>query len=803
MKKYYLKSTYSRVDFYSGVFFYCIKNNIQHSDLFPNYEYLSLQNLIRFFQGIREPLINSKDSVAMPQHNTNHPVKIENKAESEIIDDSFGAKNASITVTIQYFKNNTSQNISIDELKHQLLNVQPLQNKLDLIKEWDPTLLTQAIQHCTATDAIKLLELFEIRPLLMEDLREDAFLGLCSTTVFATLKDPSVREILNRRVRIMFTQKLTNTKDITDFIKVIGDVRAKEIIKSFSFSDSHRISTLIQNRPEFYESLSDEIKIHELGHRLGLEGDIFEGLYTGISNISAHHRFNTLQKNTQASSSSLNFRVITDTKLTSDTILENLNGHGSLEGIHAKWPKHDFSFHFVKDKEKTHIVYVNRGQRHESAGLDDPAVLVFTIEDDKKAQELISQLHDTLKTENREKISIFIKETLGPYTNESASRVLAKSNQKVGNCSIANANITWHFKLASDLMKNEQLSFAEAYEKTRLTYKSMRTNDRVDAFCSLVSLRGSFNSSREFEDAMIQSVGKITGKNKKNPENNIIPFLLNKLNEQNPEDLKLLFNVIIDDMNDPDSRLFELVNSENLFQWLVEMTHLLPDSFSKTSKFSNAMKALMYLPSTDLLEKILSIHPEYTCYIGPAVVRDMNQLINKGDRVFLDNLLSKADLPDETWRKIASKGNPENADGYLHLFLHKPDLISDAKPDLIKKILQTDSRVLSKEKQLELINHLNSETRKELMMSLDENDSKDSRLASQLRARMINTPVVSSEFNAAQSENALKSHDPHTNDCTDTCKNFKQRYNDTINAEGNISNLNRSEEVGQKTRTKT
>ncbi|WP_131781729.1 hypothetical protein [Legionella gresilensis] len=56
--------------------------------------------------------------------------------------------------------------------------------------------------------------------------------------------------------------------------------------------------------------------------------------------------------------------------------------------------------------------------------------------------------------------------------NTQLALIISKKDQKTGNCSVANSNISWHFQLAANYMQNNpSKTFGEAYEATGDEYK--------------------------------------------------------------------------------------------------------------------------------------------------------------------------------------------------------------------------------------------------------------------------------------------------------------------------------------------
>lgn len=445
-------------------------------------------------------------------------------------------------------------------------------------------------------------QIYEDPAFIVKDVitKEDVPINLLKNYKLDPIGADNVIPVLDEKLMSSFIEKLANKEGLLQFVAEIGDVKVIELLKNLSDrtlllsmgADANTITSrlanlerMIKNNPIYYHALHESTKniidkmqlfiaMHETGHRLGLGNKHHEGFNSSHATQATQDRFNQFVDKTKVGAS-INVNKIHDSQVTAESICKQLTHHGDLKSISCAWPEHVFSFHFMQDNGKIHIVYVNRGQRHELADLKDPAVSVYTIEDTRNADPLINKLVAVLKTEDRQKISNFISHELQSHISkdEKLKEVLVKSNQKVGNCSIANTNISWHFALASHLMKQQpELNFAEAYKETTDAYKLMRMEDRADAFCSLLKLENAYPSTDYYHNALLQVMEKMYNKDLIDPNRHAIAFLLHKVNEENPEALEDLYHLVMSEsFISKDS-----IKASIKWQWAQEIYQILP-----------------------------------------------------------------------------------------------------------------------------------------------------------------------------------------------------------------------------------
>lgn len=297
-----------------------------------------------------------------------------------------------------------------------------------------------------------------------------------------------------------------------------------QVIKDAIFKEWRTLSS----SKEALDAAKRDFEIKKVGLVLGLSGRAFEREYTSIANRWTKDRFSDLVANHEP----LAFHQVSNYKKSAD-FSEPIKKHGDLQGVHAEWKGHSFSFHLIKDGEQTHLIYVNRGRRHELAGKNEAPVSVFTFKTQEHANKVVSSLMDVLKTEDKSTISHFIHHTLEPNKNNVLSKQLRKSNQKVGNCTIANANIAWHLTLASRNMKQKKCSFSEAYTATKVAYKNMRMEDRAKSFCDLVT-KSELRAASSHKEGVLQILNKMAAKDRAALGRQTVRFLVDRLYERDP-----------------------------------------------------------------------------------------------------------------------------------------------------------------------------------------------------------------------------------------------------------------------------
>lgn len=288
----------------------------------------------------------------------------------------------------------------------------------------------------------------------------------------------------------------------------------------------------------------------DIAHSLGLKGGTQEGMnplvaYQKIKRdfASAYRKAYSLPPDAEIPS--LSYDEYSDAGLSLK--LAQVWEHGDLQGIKACWQRHSISFFVLRDAHELHLIYVNKGQQHHETTRSNqtttPTVMVFTFEA-HIADRHIRRLHQVIQTCDRDTISDFIFTLRQRYYNESASQILVKKQQKVGNCTIANSKIAWHMVLAAQQMKQHpELRFVQAYVQTKPVYKRMCMEDRATQFCKLVieDIKD-FTPSTVEQSALEQTCEKMYFKDVAEPTRQTILFLLTRLKSQDPSALVQLFN---------------------------------------------------------------------------------------------------------------------------------------------------------------------------------------------------------------------------------------------------------------------
>lgn len=334
---------------------------------------------------------------------------------------------------------------------------------------------------------------------------------------------------------------LNKIKNLEDFLFLINQLDEKK---------KQYCSDLVTNAQQplhhfpWYNDLKRLILFQAI---MGVGSLVPEGLSLQTANPFIKMRFNTVWNAIHSSQSTLISLDLIGTFHSAVQIEEKLQQHGAHQGIHAQWrgeDPHAFSYHFIKDGDRTHLVYVNRGLRAEDDS-KNPAVKVFTFSNADSLRTATDHLLTALKTEDRATIATCMQEKLDAHLNPSLTTLLAKSDQKTGNCAIANANITWHMELASQLMKKTDppCSFIEAYQRTKEDYKIMRMVDRAQVLSKI--LQYPLYSERMQNHAIAAFIEKISSKKYSESSNANITLLVDHLFRQAPDHVRQLLDKLV------------------------------------------------------------------------------------------------------------------------------------------------------------------------------------------------------------------------------------------------------------------
>lgn len=232
----------------------------------------------------------------------------------------------------------------------------------------------------------------------------------------------------------------------------------------------------------------------ELGHRLGLKGESFEGYNSFSAICSSRTRFKELINDVWGEGSSmptLNLMLIEEAS--KKDVFSNFSSQTvvNYQSILCGWPNHGFTVTLFKERDNIHFIYVNRGSKTEElGGVKDENVMVYTLKNDAEGKDFLTGAGVIFDTQDRHQISIFFNlDEVKEKKNRELTAAFAKSSQKVGNCNIANSNMTWHFALADHYLKEHpEITLKDAFVATQPHYKAMRKRDRLAAFHQLFLL---------------------------------------------------------------------------------------------------------------------------------------------------------------------------------------------------------------------------------------------------------------------------------------------------------------------------
>lgn len=296
-----------------------------------------------------------------------------------------------------------------------------------------------------------------------------------------------VREILKRPntqddIKIMIYEAIRKHQ-----LTMTGDNRP------WPSSSRSALKALAEKIDNIHKSMSLGLNCKLIGSVLGLEGDAFTGLTLALSLPFCHYRFNLLVEKTKIENAyliQLNLVSIDDVR--EKKMLPHFGSQIALSylAIECTWEEHAFTVTLFKENNDIHIIYVNRGQRMENVLFENKKnVLVYTVTNNDEGQQFLTQMGQALVSKKRATISEFFNQsTTLLKINQKLTNALTKSDQKVGNCGVANVNIIWHFALVDYCMRQKGLLLLDAYRETQALYKTMRIYDRVLYFHKLLAI---------------------------------------------------------------------------------------------------------------------------------------------------------------------------------------------------------------------------------------------------------------------------------------------------------------------------
>ncbi|MCX7114583.1 MAG: hypothetical protein NTW08_01515 [Gammaproteobacteria bacterium] len=499
-------------------------------------------------------------------------------------------------------------------------------------------------------------------------------------------------------------------------------LEAKETLGKREFTQKEEVQYKALSASTDTKSL-DPAKIKEtlmtqvIGATLGLPGEQHIGLDLRPAMNITKRRFEQFKGEKQPT---LNLRAVTEVKddfLNADCVM-----NGDYEGVEASWANHAFSFHVIKEGNQTHLIYLNRGQQAFEKAEDDAESSTVNVYTFNKGQEDLmlatSQgLHKALLSKDRKTIADYMTHHL-PERNDELSNVFNKSHQKVGNCTIANANLSWHFTLASQAMKADpKLSLKDAYIQTTPNYKAMRDQDRATSFVNLCQQGDKlYPNENEYHSALYQTMYKALHKDTLKPERRLMDLMITKLASENKPKLMELFKTIASpefsqNMESEDIKVFtteydgyhtmddkksiQLVNDEVQLRWMTKIFNTLSEQDKKTLTSDYQEKLIAFADNISYVDfdehwPIIKETPQLIPHLSSATIEKMLVL----PETEVDRSLVQA-ITLEQVQKIANRINSPKPKSYLQdfnralpLIERLPQLIPHLSSDVIEKILE-------------------------------------------------------------------------------------------------------------------
>ena len=502
-------------------------------------------------------------------------------------------KHACLNYLEKKFKELDKQHLTNDEYKFQ----QNLNSKIHVLSEdreslvyllnhTSPTYLSPLApqlfrDHIRSAQALLLftegdIELTSKMVVLLSDVFLTKFSPDEWETVYPCCTRFSLKRLVEDRIK---NSSIQNFSQLDTVMQFLDSEEKQEVIKAVTMHVVEKTS-LQQPIPIFLKQLC---RLKEVQVILGLDNILPEGLMFSEGNRLIERRFHDLQP----SPAHIPF-MMEDVDALSELKLDHT---GDIKHISAGWEGHAWSCHLIKENDQIHLIYVNRGER---ASLDDPAVMVRTIDNPKMLGEIIQKLLGALKSEDQTIISSCFSDIfLENKRNKVLEETLHKSNQKVGNCSVANKNIAWHLAIAADIMrqaskKGEILSFKQAYEQAKPIYKKMRMVDRALAFKDLISMP---LDEVKKQTALNTILKKMALKDIEDPSRHSIFTILSELDK---DDLthSHLKQVLADIITLPSDNRYAMPIAK--LKWIHAVLNILPeaDAIIEKNKWSKEIAAL-------------------------------------------------------------------------------------------------------------------------------------------------------------------------------------------------------------------
>ena len=170
--------------------------------------------------------------------------------------------------------------------------------------------------------------------------------------------------------------------------------------------------------------------------------------------------------------------------------------------LSVNWEGHAICFNILRTRDGGYdLVYVNKGGRGRVARPGTAQVFHFPDQATGLAQlgrliKAATEKDPSAPDTSKEDLIARVLNSYGAFYQHETSRTLEKSKQKVGNCTVANRNMSWHLYLAAQHMQQYPgTTLAQAYTATKPRYKQMRIADRALALISLLDKKANYTSA--------------------------------------------------------------------------------------------------------------------------------------------------------------------------------------------------------------------------------------------------------------------------------------------------------------------
>lgn len=375
--------------------------------------------------------------------------------------------------------------------------------------------------------------------------------GMSVDELCAYLENHDVENVQKAGALSSFLQKLKGRPSLEDFNKLKNAIH-----KGVFVTYAHDPMIQLLNSYDPYEG-----KRKEMTHVLGLEnnpdsGFVHEGWSTDEAVQSIINRYKALSLDDEPIP--IERTDIYELKLPAFLARVSQARSGDYIALASQWAlnnisrdkikeleelkTHTVSIHVIQDRDLMHFIYVNRGDRHLSPSEDlNRTVIVYSCDLSQRTA-FATSLYRVFSTESKEAISVFLESPKAKaYYNPTLSHAFNKTTQAVGNCTIANTNISWHFHLATQLMKrSSEMTLSEAYQATKREYKKLRLADRVEAFIFLLKSESAYKNQAAFYRDLLNVMIKFRQKMGRHH----MEATVERLSKDSPELLSKFFEII-------------------------------------------------------------------------------------------------------------------------------------------------------------------------------------------------------------------------------------------------------------------